>query len=130
MPLNKDCAVNMLKMCLNWKVMVGLAAAGLGIYLLAPGAFAAALPLLFLAVCPLSMVVMMMMMNRSGGDTGSPQESNDDPVASPATAPPPTASTTEGALQAELDHVQARQTALLDQLEARRRDERQQSGRV
>lgn len=49
-------------MCFNKKVVAGLAIAGLGIYLFAPNVFGAALPLLILAACPLSMIVMMRMM--------------------------------------------------------------------
>ena len=45
-------------MCLNWKALAGLGAVGVGLYLVAPGV-AAALPLLLLAVCPLSMLLMM-----------------------------------------------------------------------
>ena len=48
-----------MKMCLNWKVVAGLGAAGVGLYLVAPGLAVAALPLLLLAVCPLSMLLMM-----------------------------------------------------------------------
>ncbi|MBW3626753.1 MAG: DUF2933 domain-containing protein, partial [Actinobacteria bacterium] len=52
-------------MCLNKKVIGGLVAAAVAIYLLVPDLFAAALPLLILAACPLSMLLMMRMM--SGG---------------------------------------------------------------
>lgn len=45
-------------MCLNWKVLVGLAAVGIGVWILAPDLVAAALPLLLIAVCPLSMLAM------------------------------------------------------------------------
>lgn len=45
--------------CWNWKVIGVLAALGVGIYLVAPGVAAAAVPLLVLAVCPLSMLLMM-----------------------------------------------------------------------
>ena len=55
--------------CLNWKVIAALAAAGLGIYVLAPGVAAAALPLLIVAACPLSMLLMM----RAMGSMGSSQ---------------------------------------------------------
>ncbi len=48
-----------MKMCLNWKVLAGLGAVGVGVYLVAPGLAAAALPLLLLAACPLSMLLMM-----------------------------------------------------------------------
>ncbi len=60
-------------MCLNWKVIAGLAIVGLGIWAVAPGLAAAALPLLILAVCPLSMLVMMRGMQ--GGQCASrPQQ--------------------------------------------------------
>lgn len=55
-----------LKHCLNPKVIVGVAAVAAGVWVFAPGAFAAALPLLILAVCPLSMVGMMYMMRGTG----------------------------------------------------------------
>lgn len=50
--------MNMLKMCLNWKVVVGLAALGAGIYLAVPELASAALPILVLAICPISMLKM------------------------------------------------------------------------
>lgn len=45
--------------CLNSRVIAALAALGLGLWALAPGLAAAALPLLVVAACPLSMLVMM-----------------------------------------------------------------------
>lgn len=60
--------VNM-RMCLNWKVLGTLAAVGIGIWVVAPGAVAAALPALLLAACPLSMLVMMFGMKGMGGST-------------------------------------------------------------
>ena len=48
-----------MKMCLNWKVLAGLGAAGVGLYLVASELAVAALPLLLLALCPLSMLLMM-----------------------------------------------------------------------
>ena len=54
--------MQMLKACLNPKVVVGLIAVGVAIYLVAPGLVLAALPLLVLAACPLSMFFMMRMM--------------------------------------------------------------------
>lgn len=56
-------------MCINKKVIAGLVAAGVIVYLVAPGAIGAALPLLILAICPLSMIVMMRVM--SGGKSKS-----------------------------------------------------------
>ncbi len=38
-------------MCLNWRVLAGLGAVGVGIYLVAPNLVAEALPILLLAVC-------------------------------------------------------------------------------
>ncbi len=58
-------------MCLNWKVLAGLAAIGIGIYAWAPNLVGAALPLMAVAVCPLSMLAMMWGMSRMGGMQGS-----------------------------------------------------------
>ena len=67
--------MKMLKMCLNWKVIAGLAALGVGTYVVAPNLAAAAVPLLLLAICPLSMVLMMWGMQRGGGTEGrAPRE--------------------------------------------------------
>ena len=57
-------------MSLYMKVAAGLAAVGLAVYLVAPNVAYAALPLLILAACPLSMVIMMKMM--SGGKKEEP----------------------------------------------------------
>ncbi len=54
-------------MCLNWKVLAGLAAIGISIYVFVPNLIGAALPLLAIAVCPLSMLAMMWGMGRMGG---------------------------------------------------------------
>jgi hypothetical protein len=48
-----------LRACLNWKVIGGLTATGVGIWFLAPHLLAVAFPFLFVAVCPLSMLLMM-----------------------------------------------------------------------
>lgn len=53
-------------MCINKKVLGGLAVAGLAIFALAPNLFGAALPLLVVAICPLSMLLMMRGMSGSG----------------------------------------------------------------
>ena len=59
--------MKMLKMCLNPKVLAVLAAAGVGIYLFAPGLLAEVVPILLLAACPLSMLLMMWAMQQSQG---------------------------------------------------------------
>lgn len=61
--------MNALKMCLNWKVITGVALVGVGLFVYAPDLAAAALPFLVLAICPLSMVLMMGAMNGMGGDS-------------------------------------------------------------
>lgn len=61
----------MLKMCLNWKVIVGVAVVGVALFVYAPGFAYAALPFLVLAICPLSMIFMMKAMNGMGGDSKS-----------------------------------------------------------
>ncbi len=48
-------------MCFNWKVLAGLGAVAVGLLVVAPGLVVGALPLLFFAACPLSMILMMRM---------------------------------------------------------------------
>lgn len=48
----------LLAMCLNWKAAAILAAVGLVVWVLAPNLLIAALPLLLVALCPLSMAIM------------------------------------------------------------------------
>jgi len=66
--------IKMLKCCLNPKVLIGLAGVAVGIAVFAPHLLAAALPLLFVAVCPLSMIAMMVMMGKSHDDTPKQQD--------------------------------------------------------
>lgn len=65
--------MRMLKMCLNWKVLAGLAVVGVGIYAVAPDLAVAALPFLVLAICPLSMLFMMKGMQGDGDEGDEPQ---------------------------------------------------------
>lgn len=55
--------------CLNWKVIAAVAAFGIAVYALAPGVAAGAVPLLVLAVCPLSMLLMVRAMGSMGSRT-------------------------------------------------------------
>lgn len=71
-----------MRMCFNWKVIAGLAAVGLGIYVVAPGLIASALPVLLVLVCPLSMLLMGGMM----GGMGMPAKEDDRMVSVGATA--------------------------------------------
>lgn len=52
-------------MCVNWKVVGGVAVVAVGLVLFAPGWMAALAPLLVVAVCPLSMWFMMLHMRGS-----------------------------------------------------------------
>jgi uncharacterized small protein (DUF1192 family) len=59
-------------MCINWKVVAGLAIIAIGVMALAPNLFLAALPLLIIAACPLSMLLMMRgMSNMNGMQSGN-----------------------------------------------------------
>ncbi len=54
--------MNLIKGCLNWKVIGGLLVLGGVLVVMAPGIGAAAIPVLFMLACPLSMLVMMPLM--------------------------------------------------------------------
>lgn len=56
-----------LRMCLNWKVLGALGAVGIAVVVIAPGLASAALPVLLLAACPLSMLAMALGMRGMGG---------------------------------------------------------------
>jgi hypothetical protein len=67
--------MKMLKCCLNWKVIAGLVVVGAGIFALAPDLALSALPILLLAICPLSMMFMMKgMQGNEAGEQGAAQE--------------------------------------------------------
>jgi hypothetical protein len=51
--------LKMLFMCLNWKVVAGLAVVALAVVVVAPQYIWATLPLLIVVACPLSMIFMM-----------------------------------------------------------------------
>jgi len=59
--------MKMLKMCLNWKVLTGLAVVGVGTYSVAPDLVVASIPILLLLACPLSMMLMMGSMQQPEG---------------------------------------------------------------
>ena len=62
------------KTWLNWKMLAALVGAvGVGLYVIAPGLIAAALPILALAVCPLAMLLMMKGMHGTQGETHGQQ---------------------------------------------------------
>lgn len=55
--------MKLLRACYDWRVLTGLGGLGIAIYLVAPGLVAAAIPLLLVAACPLSMLLMMKAMS-------------------------------------------------------------------
>lgn len=94
---------------LNWKVVGGLAAVGLGLWIVAPGLVRAALPLLLLAACPLALSFMMRGMQ--GGQCASRPTPASQPVECERTRAEQMAE-----LKARLASVQAQQEALARQL--------------
>src|SRR5713226_7599507 len=62
---------SLLGMCFDWRVLTGLAAVGVGIWLVAPQLIAPALPILVVLICPLSMLLMARMMATSSAQSGS-----------------------------------------------------------
>ncbi len=66
-----------MKMWLNWKVLAGLGAAGVGIYLVAPELTVAVLPLLLLAACLL--MILFMMKGMQGSQDKAPRQEEEGP---------------------------------------------------
>ncbi|WP_035699109.1 DUF2933 domain-containing protein [Glycomyces tenuis] len=95
--------MRMMNMCLNKKVIIGLGAVAVGVLALKPAWFLTALPLLILAVCPLSMIFMMR----------SHAKMNDQ--CSTGTADSTEIDQRVKTLQAELRQLKAEQAALTEQ---------------
>jgi hypothetical protein len=104
-------ALQSLRCCLNPKVLIGLAAAGLAVVLLAPNLIAGAFPLLLALVCPLSMLVMMGSMARMGTKKENEQTSAPH-VATSGEAPLPTLGVSA---DARLALLRAQQQVLAEQ---------------
>ena len=96
--------MNILRACLDWRVLTALGGLGVGIFVVAPGIAAAALPLLIVAACPLSM---MLMMKSMGGDQKSAQ-----------TTAPLSEGDRVAALRGELAELSRRQERLAGELAA------------
>lgn len=107
-------------LCLNWKVIGGLGAVGLGVYTLTPSLWEAAAPLLIAAACPLSMLFMMGGMrggmNRQCSTSGT--NANEDQQAELAGQTALSRKAQVAALRQELTEAQARQEALARQIAA------------
>ncbi|MDP9383461.1 MAG: DUF2933 domain-containing protein [Chloroflexota bacterium] len=96
-------------MCFNWKVIAGLAVVGLGIWAVAPGLAAAALPLLILAACPLSMLLMMRGMQ--GGHCASRPQQAGSPTRAGLTRDEQLAE-----LRTQLTDIQAQQHTIAEEI--------------
>ena len=99
------------RFCIDWKVVAGLAAVAVGLFLFQPRLFTASLPLLLVAACPLSMLLMMWWMR------GMAQ-----PAPTPTPAPQPVADrqlTPQeqiAGLRSQLSDLQSAQLAITDQI--------------
>jgi len=65
----RNSPLQMLFMCLNWKVVAGLAVVGVIVWVVAPQFLLGPIPLLIVAACPLSMLFMMRGMQGGGDQT-------------------------------------------------------------
>jgi hypothetical protein len=86
-PVRPACPVHRSRqgnLCLNWKVVAGLAVIAVAIWIVAPSVLVAALPLLVLAACPLSMLLLMR--GVQGGHRSSQAGTADQPVNTERTA--------------------------------------------
>ena len=98
--------VKMPKMCLDWRVLVGLAVVGVELYVVAPGTVVAALPILSLVACPLSMLLIIKAMRVGPGEGGGSRATDD-------------GSTREE----QLARMRGQQRILCDRIDALERDE-------
>jgi hypothetical protein len=96
--------------CLHWKILVGLGMVGLAIGIVAPGTLAAAIPLLIVAICPLSMIYGMRGMMGSGQQNSGQRHSDH------AHGEEPAGTDRAAQLRAELDSIDTRAATVADQL--------------
>ncbi|MGH3666395.1 MAG: DUF2933 domain-containing protein [Egibacteraceae bacterium] len=105
-------------------MLIGLAVAGAAIWVSAPQWIGAALPLLIVAICPLSMLFMMKAMNSGKGaacEQRASQAGTEQPALAAADGSVEGASVQE--LRARLAALEAQQTAAADQLMAHDREQ-------
>ena len=107
----KAAGFTLLGMCLHWKVLAGLVVVGLIVLVIAPQFIWAALPILIVAACPLSMLFMMRGMQRGTNQSMSqPASASGVPVVGEAREEQLTA------LRTQLLSIQAEQEALASQI--------------
>ena len=101
-------SVERMRMCLNRKVLIGLALVAGAVLLRRPSSLGPALPLLLVAACPLSMLGMVYAMRRQ-------------PVPGPAGEEPSAAGTDDevARLRAEVDGLRARAAAATGEIDRR-----------
>ena len=80
-PPRRNSPLQMLFLCLNWKVVAGLVVVGVIVWIVAPQVLLGAIPLLIVAACPLSMLFMMRGMHGGGKNTPSPLVQMNEPPA-------------------------------------------------
>ena len=119
--------MNMLKCCLNPKLIAGVAVVGAGLVLFAPNLLAGGLPLLIGLICPLSMLLMMGSMGKMAGAPAPPQAAATAPQTPPSVlvdepgTTPVSREARLGLLRAQLHVLGEQQAALaarVDQLQA------------
>ena len=89
-----------MKMCINWRIVGALSLVALAVFAVAPNLLGAALPLLVLAACPLSMLLMMRAM-QGGGRC----ESRSDATAGDSRSESADGSAGSARLRAEIDQL-------------------------
>lgn len=105
--------------CLNWKVVAGLAVMAAGIRVVAPQVFLSALPVLAVLACPLSMLIMMRGMNGMGSTQSHACNMSPSMTPSRRDQAPTSAAIREtrlAELHTRLKHARAEQEALAREL--------------
>jgi hypothetical protein len=114
-PPQREPLFKMLFMCLNWKVVIGLAIVALIVLVLAPQFILGALPLLIVAACPLSMLFMMRGMRGMQNGMSRPTSPLTSMRQSPA-LDEPTREAQLAALRSQLSHIQTQQEAIASRI--------------
>jgi hypothetical protein len=99
------------RFCIDWKVVAGLAAVAVGLFLFQPRLFTAALPVLLVAACPLSMLLMMWGMRGMGQPAPTPT-----PASQPVADRQLTPHEQIAGLRSQLSDLQSAQLAITDQI--------------